>query len=102
MRMTLALVPLIVLHIFISSASTWQLHAQTPDWFQWRGPNRDGQSAETGLLKEWPAGGPKLLWRATGAGTGYSSFSSSNGRLYTLGVRGDTEFVMAFDAATGQ
>jgi outer membrane protein assembly factor BamB len=78
------------------------IHAQTPDWFQWRGPNRDGQSAETGLLKDWPAGGPKLLWRATGAGTGYSSFSSSNGRLYTLGARGDTEFVMAFDAASGQ
>jgi outer membrane protein assembly factor BamB len=79
-----------------------QTHAQTLDWFQWRGPNRDGQSAETGLLKEWPAGGPKVLWRATGAGTGYSSFSSSHGRLYTLGARGDTEFVMAFDTASGQ
>ena len=65
-----------------------QIHAQTPDWFQWRGPNRDGQSAETGLLKEWPAGGPKLLWRATGAGTGYSSFSSSNGASLHAGRAG--------------
>jgi outer membrane protein assembly factor BamB len=92
--------PIPTRQLFISPSLPIQ--AQTPDWFQWRGPNRDGQSAETGLLKDWPAGGPKLLWRATGAGTGYSSFSSSNGRLYTLGARGDTEFVMAFDAAGGQ
>jgi outer membrane protein assembly factor BamB len=74
----------------------------TPDWTQWRGPNRDGHSAETGLLQEWPANGPPPLWRATGAGTGYSSFSSSNGRLFTLGARANVEYVMAFDAATGK
>ncbi|MEW6323193.1 MAG: PQQ-binding-like beta-propeller repeat protein [Acidobacteriota bacterium] len=75
---------------------------QTADWFQWRGPNRDGVSLETGLLEVWPAGGPPLVWRATGAGTAYSSFSASNGRLFTLGARGTTEYVMAFDAATGK
>ena len=71
------------------------------DWPQWRGPNRDGHSAETGLLKEWPAGGPKELWRATGAGTGFSSFSASNNKLFTLGARGNVEYVIAFDASTG-
>lgn len=76
--------------------------AQSTDWFQWRGPNRDGQSAETGLLQQWPQGGPPRLWQATGAGDGYSSFSASNGRLYTLGARGGTEYVMSFDAATGK
>ena len=30
------------------------------DWPQWRGPNRDGVSQETGLLQEWPKEGPKL------------------------------------------
>jgi outer membrane protein assembly factor BamB len=75
--------------------------AQPSDWFQWRGPNRDGHSTETGLLKEWPSGGPKELWRATGAGTGFSSFSASNNRLFTLGARANIEYVMAFDAATG-
>lgn len=78
------------------------MSAQSPDWFQWRGPNRDGQSAETGLLKEWPANGPPQLWRTTGAGTGFSSFSSSNARLFTLGSRGNTEYVIAFDAASGK
>jgi outer membrane protein assembly factor BamB len=72
------------------------------DWPQWRGPNRDGRSAETGLLKSWPAGGPPLAWRAQGAGGGYSSFAVSQGRLFTLGARADTEYVIAFDAATGK
>src|SRR5687767_6299895 len=77
--------------------------AQTgANWPQWRGPNRDGISKETGLLKQWPEAGPALAWKATGAGRGYSSFSISNGRLYTMGLRGDREFVVAFDVATGK
>ena len=79
--------------------------AQTPavaDWSQWRGANRDGISNDTGLLKDWPAGGPPLAWQAAGAGAGYSSFSASGGRLYTIGARDDVEFVMAFDRATGK
>ena len=72
------------------------------DWPQWRGPNRDGISKETGLLKQWPAGGPPLVWKATGAGGGYSSFSIANGRLYTMGLRGDREYIIAFDVANGK
>jgi outer membrane protein assembly factor BamB len=72
------------------------------DWPQWRGPKRDGISVERGLLKTWPAGGPPLAWKAQGAGEGYSSFAAAGGRLYTMGARGGTEYVMAFDAATGK
>jgi outer membrane protein assembly factor BamB len=72
------------------------------DWPQWRGPNRDGRSAETGLLKAWAAGGPPLAWRTTGAGEGYSSFATSQGKLFTLGARASTEYVVAFDAASGK
>src|SRR5215211_3740460 len=72
------------------------------NWPQWRGPNRDGVSKDTGLLKQWPAEGPPLAWKAAGAGRGYSSFSVSNGKLYTMGLRGDREFVVAFDVATGK
>ena len=75
---------------------------QPSEWSQWRGPNRDGISPENGLLKEWPAAGPPRTWQTTGAGTGYSSFSSSGGRLYTIGAREDVEYVMAFDRATGR
>jgi len=73
-----------------------------PNWPQWRGPNRDGISKETGLLKQWPQGGPALVWKASGAGGGYSSFSIANGRLYTMGLRGDREFIISFDIGTGK
>jgi outer membrane protein assembly factor BamB len=79
-----------------------QLAAQNSDWPQWRGPNRDGVSKETGLLKQWPAEGPTLVWKAVGAGTGYSSLAIAGGRIYTMGVRGDSEYVIAFDVATGK
>jgi outer membrane protein assembly factor BamB len=72
------------------------------NWPQWRGANRDGISKETGLLKQWPADGPPLAWKATGAGGGYSSFAVTDGRLYTMGLRGDREFIVAFDVATGK
>ncbi len=72
------------------------------EWPQWRGANRDGISKETGLLKQWPEGGPPLVWKAAGAGRGYSSFSISKGRLYTMGLRGDREFIIAFDIANGK
>jgi outer membrane protein assembly factor BamB len=72
------------------------------DWPQWRGPRRDGVSAEKGLLKQWPGNGPPLAWQAKGAGEGYSSFSVAGGRLFTLGARAGTEYIIAFDTATGK
>ena len=72
------------------------------DWPQWRGKNRDGIGADKGLLKTWPQGGPPLAWKAQGAGEGYSSFAVSGGKIFTLGARGGTEYVMAFDEATGK
>lgn len=76
--------------------------AVVDDWPQWRGPRRDGVSAEKGLLRRWPAGGPPQAWQATGAGEGYSSFAVAGGRLFTLGARGGTEYVVAFDAESGR
>jgi outer membrane protein assembly factor BamB len=72
------------------------------DWPQWRGPERTGVSAETGLLKQWPAGGPPLLWKATGVGGGYTTPSVAGGRVFLMGSRGDDEYVMALDARDGR
>ncbi len=72
------------------------------DWPQWRGVERNGMSPETGLLKSWPAGGPPLVWKATGLGEGYSAFSISRGLLFTQGQRGEQEFVLAIDVKTGK
>jgi outer membrane protein assembly factor BamB len=71
------------------------------DWPQWRGLNRDGKSADTGLLARW-AGGPRLVWKAQGLGEGYSSLAVVGNRLYTQGQNGDGEFVLALDVATGR
>ena len=95
-RVVLAAV--VLLFVFAAQA----LAQGEANWPQWRGPNRDGISKETGLLKQWPAQGPALVWKASGAGRGYSSFSIANGRLYTMGLRGDREFVIAFDLTNGK
>src|SRR5437867_2710501 len=70
------------------------------DWPQWRGPDRNGISAEH-LSAPWPAEGPKALWRAS-VGAGFSSISVSQGRAYTMGNANDKETVWCFDALTGQ
>jgi outer membrane protein assembly factor BamB len=73
-----------------------------PGWPQWRGPNRDGVSTETGLLKSWPEEGPKLLWQVDGVGKGMASVAISGGKIFTLGqLKGDTHLV-ALDQATGK
>jgi outer membrane protein assembly factor BamB len=76
--------------------------ASAADWPQWRGPNRDGKSLETGLVASWPAGGPRVVWKAQGVGEGYSSFAVVGGRLYTQGQQGNQQFVLAIDANTGK
>jgi hypothetical protein len=71
------------------------------DWPGWGGPNRDGVSPETGLLKEWPEGGPKLLWKVKGMGEGYSTPSVADGRIYLMGSKGGSEYTLALDEKDG-
>jgi len=73
-----------------------------PEWPQWRGPEREGRSAETGLLKQWPEGGPKELWSINGLGEGYSGISVKDGRIYTMGTSDGGEVVFALDFQTGK
>lgn len=71
-------------------------------WNQFRGSLRDNISRETGLLKQWPEGGPSRSWTAEGVGEGYSSVSVSNGKVFTMGNIGDDEMVIALDLASGK
>ncbi|MDO8542850.1 MAG: PQQ-like beta-propeller repeat protein [Opitutaceae bacterium] len=95
----LAPLPLLVTSFAVAG---FALNAHASDWPQWRGPNRDGISTETGLLKQWPAGGPKLGWKAMGLGGGYSGVSVAAGRVYTMGDGADTSHVHALDEKTGR
>jgi outer membrane protein assembly factor BamB len=76
--------------------------AVTTDWPQWRGPKRDGISTETGLLDQWPADGPPIVWQARGLGDGYASVSVAGGKVFTMGKRSGREFLIALDAANGR
>ena len=76
------------------------LHAA--DWPQWQGPDRDRVSKETGLLKEWPAGGPKVVWTATGLGSGYGSMAVAGPRVFVQGMRGTSSMVIALNRADGK
>src|SRR5262249_15295485 len=77
------------------AAGLWVLTcpARAADWPQWRGPHRDGVSAEIGLLKGWRKIGPPLLWTFDNAGVGYSGPAVVGGRLYLLGGRSGDEHV---------
>lgn len=74
-----------------------QTHPAKGQWPQFRGPNRDEISAETGLLKKWPAEGPKLLWTARGIGEGYSTVAVAGGLIYTTGNIGADTVITALD-----
>lgn len=71
------------------------------DWPQWRGALRDGISRETGLLQEWPEGGPKVRWEVKDIGTGYSSPAIARGRVYLQTTHGDDEFLVVLNETDG-
>ena len=72
------------------------------DWPQWQGPDRTRLSQETGLLKEWPAGGPPIVWTATGVGSGYGSMAVAGDRVFVQGVRSRSSAVIALNRADGK
>jgi outer membrane protein assembly factor BamB len=76
--------------------------AASLDWPQWRGPDRTGVSKETGLLKSWPAEGPKRIWLYENAGEGYSGPAIVGGKLFMVGTRDQSECLLALDANTGK
>ncbi len=79
-----------------------QVFAETDyDWPQYRGPERDGTSPESGLLKEWPFDGPKVLWKRD-IGTGFSGLAIAGGKIYTMMAEGEKEYAAAFDAESGK
>ena len=67
------------------------------DWPGWLGPNHDGKSPDKGLLNQWPADGPELLWKATDIGKGYSGVAVAGGTVYITGDTDDSLMLHAFD-----
>ena len=88
--------------ITITTLTQSVLTAASFDWPQWRGPDRSDVSKETGLLKTWPAEGPKRVWLFENAGNGYSGPAIVKGKLFTLGTRDGNEILLVLDATTGK
>jgi hypothetical protein len=76
--------------------------AQAADWPQFRGPHRNDVSDEKNLLKQWPAGGPPLVWKGEGLGEGYSSMAVVGDRIYSMGDKGDSSFLTASNRGSGK
>ena len=77
-------------------------YSSLADWPQWRGPNRNGKSPDTGLLKEWPSDGPPLAWKIDKLGGGYSTPSIADGRIFGMSNRGEDEVVWALSETDGK
>ena len=106
----------VVLAVVVSSACDAQLPpgrttpagsgelntADAGDWPQWRGPNRDGISAEKNLLTQWPEEGPPVAWKGTGLGVGFSSVSMVGDSVYTMGDLPDACYLFALDRNNGE
>jgi outer membrane protein assembly factor BamB len=72
------------------------------DWPQWQGTDRTRVSRETGLLKQWPASGPAVIWTATGLGHGYGSMAVAGERVFVQGTRSGNSVVVALNRADGK
>jgi outer membrane protein assembly factor BamB len=106
--MRMVLVTSLALGLVWTGSASAQNGVKAGDWPEWRGPQRDGICHETGLLKEWPEAGPRLLWSAKevnkgkNVGTGYASIAIAAGRIYTLGDRDKTQCIVCLDEGTGK
>ncbi|MCX6898437.1 MAG: PQQ-binding-like beta-propeller repeat protein [Verrucomicrobia bacterium] len=92
-----ALFPRLVLVVLMAVVVWGYAMAAEPWWPVFHGPNRDNRSRDTGLLKEWPKDGPKLLWKFTDCGRGFACVSIAEGLMFTTGDFDDDLMVMAVD-----
>jgi len=81
--------------------TTMTAAAQSSDWAQWGGPQRNFKSESKGLATTWPETGPRRLWQRE-LGEGYSAIVADRGMLFTMYRKGENEVVIALDAATGK
>jgi len=86
----------------LGTAGTTTTQSPVGDWPQWQGPDRNGLSKETGLLKQWPSGGPPQRWSIGGLGAGYGSIAVKGDQIFVQGARERQSIVNVFDRATGK
>lgn len=88
--------------VSLGSIALGILPAAAKDWPQFRGPNQDGKSTETGIIKSWEDKAPELVWMGEGMGSGYATLSVVGDRIYTTGDLKDGQGVVAVNAKDGK
>lgn len=88
------LIPLLV-------SATLAVEVGATDWPSWRGVDRNGITPETAWSHDWPADGPKQLWKAN-VGTGFSSMVVAAGRVFTMGWSADQDTVVSLMPSPGR
>jgi outer membrane protein assembly factor BamB len=91
-----------VVAFVVAAAAFAAGQAPSGDWPQWNGPDRNGLSKETGLLAQWPAGGPPKVWSVTTVGAGYGSPAIKGDRIYVQGANGGKSILFALNRADGK
>ena len=86
--------------IFVALTGLANYPAAAANWNQWLGPQRNAISAETDLLKRWPVGGPKEVWRQA-IGGGFSGIAVVNNRIYTMILDNGNEYIICFNVRNG-
>jgi outer membrane protein assembly factor BamB len=73
--------------------------AQAADWSRWLGPRQDGSSPERDVF----SGAPRLSvsWKRP-LGVAYSGIAVAGGRAVTMFGDGESDFVVALDAGSGE
>ena len=87
--------------LFVSTSVFAQVPSGPDDFPQWRGPNRDGISADKGLLTEWPEEGPRIAWQIEHVGVGYSSVAIKDDFIVTMGDLNGVEHIIALRVKDG-
>ena len=94
-----------IMILVLAAAVVTLLGAQTPtgsDWPQWRGPDRNGLSKETGLMKQWPASGPPRLWSISNLGAGYGTVAIQGDRIFVQTLVGRQSAVASLNRSDGK
>lgn len=89
-----------ILTVFLASFTFLTTQAQPSDWHQWRGPNRNGLSAETGWQSKWSPPGPRRVWQVR-VGQGYSGVAVVGNKAYTLGNANGQDTLFCLNTANG-
>jgi outer membrane protein assembly factor BamB len=76
MKISKMFIPVVVLMVSLANVCA-------QDWPQYLGPNRNGISAQKGILRSWPQQGPEVLWTVD-LGIGFGGPVVREGKVYLL------------------